>query len=672
MAQFYFFTDIDLLNIQTGGDAFGPIAGSLIYDEYRLCSLHTAGSDPSAYAICKGTVFVQLISGNSTNVNLILKPEEQPENNFPYIKYIIYKGIKTSSLFDGDFVALNTNDLTKSINTTQNLTNKSKDRAANQPEGTTTDRPSKKSLGIDLDSVTYPDTDSVDKLIYRDNVSYQFPIVFGGWKIGTFDSAQFGIEIITERVGFECKLTHARRIDDIFQSNKLVSSPTQKEAFEHWHKKEYVLDFIDPTCLWGSYYSKGLSVYSSNGTVEIKLGNDLYDVVISKFYNKNLVYIDIRNDHNYSFNYYNNYGKNIKINTNNTQVTKDYYNDGWPILRVQNSDLFASNNNRKNIIKVSFPNGDNTLPILYSSCGIIDSGNVDSELPEEPLDNKKFIQIKFEENATFSNEVGIAVPNKYGFSITTAICSLVKLRYLRQFDIYEYPQISTGLVYKDTNFLDNKFAIFDLKIPFNESENSSNILTKVYYEEIYFDDTRELYWDFAGTIGVSFDSNSVTFFSYPIDKNFYYSRINNIPASIITENKSGFDNFLSYLAKTSKDKFLRKSKLIGTFLGDVEYINFIQGIETITQANVPNYNDIISITFSKVEFEQLKTLKDDSGFSLGYKVFLGAKLIERELDSNGHEYQIYDLVLRGYEEVDDNLQIKEVSTDKKVIRYVSI
>ena len=60
-ADFYFFTDTNLLCAQPA--AFGPVTPASVAntDEYCVTSLHTATSTPTAYAACDATVCVQRV-----------------------------------------------------------------------------------------------------------------------------------------------------------------------------------------------------------------------------------------------------------------------------------------------------------------------------------------------------------------------------------------------------------------------------------------------------------------------------------------------------------------------------------------------------------------------------------------------------------------------------------
>ena len=120
MTKFFFFTDFDLLQAQGNSDVFGAvlpadtdyIAGK---DRYRLGSKHKATANPLAYAMCKGQILVQQDSVTPTLVNIILKPDRQPDLGLPKIKYFIYRGILKSSLTDGINIISGGNTLTNAI-----------------------------------------------------------------------------------------------------------------------------------------------------------------------------------------------------------------------------------------------------------------------------------------------------------------------------------------------------------------------------------------------------------------------------------------------------------------------------------------------------------------------------------------------------------------------------
>src|SRR4051812_39407795 len=97
-ARFHFFTDTDLPLAQPSADAFGPQLPDATHDRYRVSSMHSAASDPAAYAVCGGIICAQEIPGSPSLVNLILKPLDRPPINFVPDRYYVHRGIRRDSL----------------------------------------------------------------------------------------------------------------------------------------------------------------------------------------------------------------------------------------------------------------------------------------------------------------------------------------------------------------------------------------------------------------------------------------------------------------------------------------------------------------------------------------------------------------------------------------------
>jgi hypothetical protein len=504
MSKFHFFTDPTKLAVQGSSSAYGPVAGSATHDEFRLCSMHQVSATADAYAVCAGTVFVQEVSGSPSLVNLILKPDERPKVDMGYIQYFIYRGITKSSLITGNLINVNSNDLTTQMKATQDALNANIDEELGN-QVPTTDDPSSSALGIDLISPNYEDSDKIDKLFYREDDNYQFPRVLGSWVIGEFaPSSDIGFEVIFEKIGTNSTLEVARSADHVLSITKLTSS-NQEDIFSHWDKKEEILHYMDPAAFFGGFFSSKLRV-NVNGNWSNESGNDLYDNVLSKFFNKNIVYLDIRNEH--SMNYFQNYAGDIKIayDDTSTLVTRDYYDEGWPIIRITN--FSGTNDDEKNILRLTLPIGDNLEPMLVLQSMVrLNKGNSSSSLPKLPKGSGKFHvpEIDLTPGCVFSEEIEFVVPNRDGISATTPVACHMKFMYCKQFDESKYPWKSEGTTFNRTHHLDNLFPLFQMhEFPFIETAGSSNILIRVYNEEIYLDDSFALGWDFTAALGVAF------------------------------------------------------------------------------------------------------------------------------------------------------------------------
>lgn len=653
MGSFHFFTDLDLLDSQSSTDAFGPLAAAGGKDRYQLTSLHSATSDPKAYAVCDGVVFIQEDSTNTDLVNLILKPMSQPPFAFPKVKFFIYHGIKKDSLIDDTNIASRTyNDLTESIWASQDARNASAD---------TTDDPPSQALGTDIIDPTFPDPTPIEDIFYRTDVSYQFPVVRSGWSIGAFDSARFGFEIMMEAIGFDPPLSTVRNDKNILEVDTLSGSPTQPEEFEHWHDKEAILNYIDPAAFFGMFYHTKLKVKNSDDSTYKQKGNELYDELLIKFENKNITWLDIRNEYNFSFNYFKNYGTDIKVAFDNSSplAIQNYYTSGWPILAIVNSSFPTDNTSSVvNITRISMPDGsgDNPLPLMYVSAGFLDS-----DYPREPKDKNKMIDLTVMSGDT--DELRLGFPNRDDLSATTAITSYTKLKYFKRFDLETAtPPESSGTVIRGGNFIDHLFAPYSMKIPFG---GQANIKYFVYDEESYIDAKSNLNTDFIVSLGKSDNNLNFSFFTF--------SQITRKDESIVKipfTISSGVDysnkNILSVVAGKVKNKYVRRSRLVLPE-GEIGFIELVSREGDIPTLKNSSTEEFFSIGFMKSSLASINI----SDFERKYRIYLGFKNETRSTDTLGQKYVQFDIALRGFELNGGVLQFKELVTDFKIFHYGS-
>jgi len=323
MADFFFFTDLDKLNPQTNQqDAFGysTINGNI--KTYKVSSIHSATSDPFAYAVCDGRIFIQEASVGSDLVNLVLKPRQQFPSINPCVKYYIYRGIKKSSLIDKNNNVVDTpfNHLSNSI---------FQDYLSQKIFSL-----SQSVLGIDFKQGNgYNNSDSIDKIFYTNNNQYQLWEVKGGWSIGSFDKSSLGFEIILDDLNYNPTLDIVRT--DITTNHSLTisenSGTNQKNSYLNQILREEILHYIDPCAFYGNFYncdtngsSDTLMVRSDSSIFDYSKDineyfrkvttHEFYSLLFEKnsdslYYNKNVIYVDIRNELNDSFDFQNNYGQ---------------------------------------------------------------------------------------------------------------------------------------------------------------------------------------------------------------------------------------------------------------------------------------------------------------------------------------------------------------------------
>jgi len=652
MSNFHFFTDLDLLNNQTTSEAFGPVVGDE-ETKYRLASMHSASDDPKAYAICNGVVFVQEVTTDSSLVNLILRPTNQPDLKELSIKCFVYRGIKKDSLINGAVIAdaLN-NDLTNSIWESQNNRNIS--------AGTTDDAP-KEALGIQYTTgiTGCEDSDPFEPIFFLTDVTYQLSKVNAGWNIGTFDKDNFGIEILFNSIGFKPSFAQIRSLDNVINL-PAPAGTSQAELFEWKHDKEIILNYLDPCAFYGLLYNSILKAKNSTDTeFTNRSGNIIYDDILSKLINKNSIYIDIRNEHNHSLNYYGNYQNNVKTcyDESETLSNEDYYQNGWPIMKVTPSAFPSTNTNNKNVIQISFPTGDgsnndNSLPISY-----LYNGYYKKRYPKKSKQSKRFVELEANEITFFSSFIELAVPNNNTLPATTPISNYTRINFLKNFDTTLSEPTSSGTVIRNANYLDNIFS-FDLEILW---QGSSLIKSNIYDDGYFIASEDTLASDFFVKIGTSYDVNNYTFFAFPsVFKTHPLFRKKLF--SITSDTNNVNNNYLDSLVSKFPPKEIRMSKFI-VGVGDIDYLEIQDSDSIIDQFFEPDFKNLLCFLVDKTVFNDLKTYAYSQLLSK-YKIYFGIKNIQSLVDDLGINYISYEIVVRGfYINASGDIEIKEIYTD---------
>ena len=643
MAKHFFFTDQDILNIQLVGQEFGSVATNPT-SQYQVTSKHTAAGIPNAYAVSDGVLFVQNAGINL--VNLILKPTNQPPFQFPKIKFYVYRSVLKTSLINGIEIAASTsNDLTESIWASQTARNLS---------AGTNDTPPKEAIGIDI--IT---NGSIDEVFYRDNSSFQLPVVNAGWSLGIFDSPSFGFEIMMENIGFDPELLTVRNSENTIIVNALPSTPTQAQEFEYWHDKEAILNYIDPSAFFGSFYHFKLRVKTSSSTISTKMKNEIYDEILTKYINKNISYLDIRNEYNFSLNYFKNYGTytntdiNIAFDNLSTLLSRNYYINGWPILRIDNSD-FPNNTTNKNIVRIALPDGagDNPLPTLFISAGYFAD-----QYPIEPKDKNKLIDLTV--TAGFTNEVSLIIPNRNSLSGTTAISSYIKLKYFKRFaPNAAVPPFSSGTVIRSKNYLDN---LFPTCLNFN-TLSYPTLKVKIYEEEVFIDANKNHDYDAIFSLGMVFETNNVTLFANPITfgKNTKYKK--NTFSTIGESTLIGqSDTYLGYLSEIENSAELEKI----AFVNNSTYTHtlaFTRTTKNLSNFFVPDFNKVLGLTITLLEWDLLvSTANDVSNFNKKYLIYITTENIQYLTDDDGARFTSIEIGLIGYKQISNSLLINQIT-----------
>jgi hypothetical protein len=514
-SRFFFFTDPSLLAPQTAAQAYGPAGASNGQDRFRLTDRHDRLSPSDvmpAVAICDGVLCAQ--EADDGTLSLILKPSEAPPFDFPVVTYFIYKGVAKTSLLDGDAVldvtASEATPFTKRIAVEwekQNgaLTGSSAalglDRDANFIDATTADP-------------VFTDADPIDHLFRYPHPTVQLPLVAAGEVIGSFQSG-CGLEIVLQRLGYEPRLAQARRAENevsvatLPASNGGVAWQADDHAFfSHWHEKEQVLAYLDPCAFFGAFVQSGLSRASATGSASKVKGHEVYGDILGSFANRNVAYLDIRNNYGYSYNLFGLYTDTIRFvapGGGSQPHDLDFRAGSWPIRRLTIADVPGVKRRSVQRTKLALPVGQSVAPAVLVSTGFV------TRLGAEPP--------KFKTPA-----LGAAIapdpfypPFRLGFAATEDGGQTVLSCTYTRVNVYEKPragQSSGGpLDVASGHYLDGVFRPRALRLG---ADFAGHRLRFVIYHEEVLVDLEQIYGPtYAASVGIAEDPDHVTLFAFP-------------------------------------------------------------------------------------------------------------------------------------------------------------
>jgi hypothetical protein len=679
----YFFTDIDRIdNTQSVDQAFGPddITPNTVFQVGSTHSYTGAGAfGPNVYAVCSGTVVVRRVPATAPQeLTIILKPSQQPDGNLPKIKFIVYRGVLESSLiYDNagtDSILLDTdpnaNDLTKSMQKSHS------DRGGAAP---VPDVALQAVIQQELLPSGVLETPQQAKLFRSFNASGSFdtsldgpnqpPEVEAGNYIGRFNPASFGIEIIQENVGFEPDIAYAELV------RKQVTSPAES--------KEAILPFLDPCAFYGSLVDHKVSVYSNSGLVgdngapsneQKYTGDDIYDNILTPaFRNRNVLYVDIRNQYNYSCDYFQEYqglvggnpNANLKFSTipgdlQNAFVGIDYDNFNgiqWPLLILTTTDFSATSNvDDQSEVRLSFPQGsftdpnENINPVLY-----VAQGDIKSKFLRKTKQCSLPTFGGINNDGNFTKPITFEVPNSG--NALGPISSYIRIKYSKQFSICPAPASSNAVI-RSSEILDNVFRPFEMDV--KDPMSNTDFQMRVYEDEIHVDAlgfTGQSHFSYQGIARDT--TGNVTFFAYT-NKRVVKDDLISQPlplTDMVAPTLSSFPDILVQNSIFANDFCLSAEDIIIGAAGGVGPVNpILPGIAQRPVVGLASSyaqydaNDIFWISFTQAEYAAITVAMQGAGFDNAWRgVHLGLVYRRAVISANsGLEYSEYDVVLRGY------------------------
>lgn len=653
--SFYFFSDIGHLKPQIN-NSFGPSDNiseqGIDYEQYLTTSMHTATEAIDAIAVCKGQIFIQEQSENGNLLNIIFKPTDIPPFNFPNVQYFIYKGIRKDSLIAAnniDLVPKNTNELIDSI---------WKAFESSNSDGS----PSKSILGLDSSVTLLSDMTSIENVFLTSFDKVQIWNVLPGMVLGKFDQDNIGFEIIINSQDYVPILKLTRNSKTVLKCKALSTGFLQKDFFQHWHVKEDVINFIDPCAYFASFYNDSLKVFHLGQEIVLKK-DSLYTELLDKFLNKNIAYIDIRNEFNSSLNFFKNYGVSDVDNGTNLKIKKgdesafvavDYYKNRWPILTFDSSG-FDSTSAEYQTVTLQLPDGrgDNPTPLIFFSKAYMPDDNFPKEF--EKWDMFKSLSVK----SNFTDGFKIGLPWKSD----ELLSSYTQLKYLKQFGEESLPPILPTQIRK-VDYMD---ALFSIAMNFDYLNSSYK--TKVFDEHIYADVRMKKNYDAVFSLSISFDSANVTLTANPVIINNCDSQRKIL--SIVNEHKS-IGVSANYLEDISVNKEgANILNMILTLNGDDFNVLQVKPAynDLAEKLNIPDFRKTLGFTLTKEEWENVVQVSSNSGFEQNYPIYIMVTNKQNLEDDRDIDYTSMDLSLAGFIIDGNNIKVQQVLTNINLFTY---
>jgi dienelactone hydrolase len=361
----HFFIDHAQLTTQaSSGDGFGPSSVDPA-NKYDVSANFQLTSDAKAFACQPGHVIVteyfDVIAGalDPDLVNVILKPTAGLGVTFPSVKYYIYRGINRNSFFTGG--GFNAED-PGNTDTVRKMWEDWHANAVSDPDITPL-APSDLGFDTTLAGTTQIEEVFRNSLVTLAGATLRTRQVAEGEWIGTFGfTKKICFEVIVESELLNLNLEYARQ-SKVQIDVSALTAPAQIHALRC--EKEKILAFVDPAALFGMHFSVGVSGFGLAGAQK---RGDLVTSFLSKFSTATRVYIDIRSDKGYSYNFYENYGGGgaspdlIQIKPGAAAFVDDVYlNQGWPLF----SQSGWTGPGAKVDLRLRLRIDDNTKPLLF-------------------------------------------------------------------------------------------------------------------------------------------------------------------------------------------------------------------------------------------------------------------------------------------------------------------
>ena len=367
---------------QVEAQAFGP--DSVNTSIFNTSARVTLTGPKAIFAICRGQVFIQPLTGTTDKVNLILKPFTQPINGLA-IKYFIYRGLpKANFVDDGKVANAGTNSFTQLLWNQFNNFYSDEDPKPDFAEHF---------IGLPADNTTQTGTDYIDQYFNKvtsvvnattgeENIheSFELPIVPKGLDFGMM-SGEIGLDIVLDFGEyynehdinpFKLDLDFARA------ATGKIDISSQTDAYLAKLMRESCTQFMDVAAFYGLHANGAGELFMDNSSTPLFSPADVYNK-LNGFFTKNRMYIYIQANRQRSYHFYGNYehsdGNTNTLNiggTDTTMTETTFGTDGWPIHIFEDTQDPSTN---VNTLCMQLTTDTHSEAALFVKTGILTSPN---------------------------------------------------------------------------------------------------------------------------------------------------------------------------------------------------------------------------------------------------------------------------------------------------------
>lgn len=634
----HFFIDHTQLTEQTSSEQrYGPDA-TTPETKFNLTTQFQLTNEAKAFACQDGMMIVQKNNSYSSSlVNVIIKPSNPIRINGITVRYYIYRGIKLSGFLSGS--EGNYSITPKNASTNTEFIASFWSYREKLEAKTSIPAPTPYNIGYGDNNLPLSDPNNLNELRpVRDLFNGKAPAkafhVKEGMWIGDFTtSTKIAFEIQLEsELRLTSTLNTCRTSSIHFETDNLTGLALKR-------RKELIGTYIDPVAFFGMHCDIGVYTTTYTGTVKntpvlrkISTNTNFYSHIVSKFSNRNRVYLDIRSERGLSYNFYDTYKvsssnpANIRLNSATVANATEYVTNGWPILYF---DTIINHNTNNNQLSFRLHTGENTNPVLYLEDKKY--SNVSSQSQKNFYKNS---DIKETNPSNWTKNITLYYPNARNASHSN-IATLLKLFYF-----VGEPITASNNRLRNNKYYDSAFCSIDLEnlgdISINNGhvENSSTLYIK---ESLQNNGTGN--FAYAAATGAYWDSNRILFYcksfiKTPTDgsgKRYLRAYVRKLSISN-TKFNNNLRNDFYYVCKKYQD---------GT--QDLK----ILGLNNYRTDN--NYQEKEDLMLLGLTTSQLQTLKNTSGLSPDHPRYIFLELDHNNhlTDTNHYRYYRYSVKIQG-------------------------